>query len=280
MGYLFLLWLSILLHEFGHCFGCRHVGGTADEVLLWPLGGLAMVSPPNNRRAQLITTAAGPAVTVMLTAVFYGATQWIPPTEKAHWVAYAAFVFNKWCAVLNLLPAYPLDGGRIFQWLLVPRLGFHRATLLATRVGKVFAVLIALVAVLHYHDYMFAFLGLWMYMQCEQQQRALAADFGGGEWGGAGRHYMDADREEPRRRSRSARRGPSIGTRVRAWWSRRRTAQRPVVDEDLRRHVDELLDKVSTSGLASLSPEERKFLQEASERFRDASEPPDDRAGS
>src|SRR5947208_3107471 len=51
-----LLFGSVLLHEFGHCFGARWVGGDASEVLLWPLGGLASVEVPNTPRANFITT--------------------------------------------------------------------------------------------------------------------------------------------------------------------------------------------------------------------------------
>src|SRR5450432_1407745 len=53
-----ILFLSVLLHEFGHCFGARWVGGEADEILMWPLGGLAMISPPHRPWAQFIATAA------------------------------------------------------------------------------------------------------------------------------------------------------------------------------------------------------------------------------
>jgi Zn-dependent protease len=61
-----LLFFVILLHEYGHCFGCRAVGGEATEILLWPLGGLAFVEPPHNPRAHLITVAAGPTVNLVL----------------------------------------------------------------------------------------------------------------------------------------------------------------------------------------------------------------------
>jgi Zn-dependent protease len=57
-----LLFLIILLHEFGHCFGARHVGGDAKEILIWPLGGLAMVEIPHAPRPHLLVAAAGPAV--------------------------------------------------------------------------------------------------------------------------------------------------------------------------------------------------------------------------
>src|SRR5262245_60446019 len=65
----FLLFFIILLHEFGHCFGARSVDGEAKEVLIWPLGGLAYVDVPHTPRANFITTAAGPAVNVLICVV-------------------------------------------------------------------------------------------------------------------------------------------------------------------------------------------------------------------
>ena len=58
----FMFFAVVLVHEFGHCFGARYVGGDADDILMWPLGGLATVQAPMNSRAQFITTAAGPMV--------------------------------------------------------------------------------------------------------------------------------------------------------------------------------------------------------------------------
>src|SRR5262245_55193463 len=64
-----LLFLSVLLHEFGHCFAARSQNGDAQEVLLWPLGGLANCEVPHNPRAHLVTAAGGPAVNLVLALV-------------------------------------------------------------------------------------------------------------------------------------------------------------------------------------------------------------------
>src|SRR6266540_3573958 len=61
-----VLFLSVLLHEFGHCFGARAVNGDAQEILMWPLGGLAAVDIPHTPRANFITTLCGPAVNFVL----------------------------------------------------------------------------------------------------------------------------------------------------------------------------------------------------------------------
>src|SRR5262245_22582087 len=61
-----LLFVSVLLHELGHCFAARRVGGEAQEVLLWPLGGLAFVELPHQARAHFLTAGAGPLVNVLI----------------------------------------------------------------------------------------------------------------------------------------------------------------------------------------------------------------------
>ena len=69
LGTYTLLFVIVLLHEFGHCAGARYTGGEADEILLWPLGGLAYVAPPHKSAAHMITAVAGPMVNVVLCAV-------------------------------------------------------------------------------------------------------------------------------------------------------------------------------------------------------------------
>src|SRR5207248_2419203 len=64
--FMLILFVSVLLHEFGHCFAARSVGGDAQEVLLWPLGGLANVDVPARPLAHFLTAAAGPAVNIVL----------------------------------------------------------------------------------------------------------------------------------------------------------------------------------------------------------------------
>src|SRR5262245_7806750 len=61
-----LLFIAVLLHEFGHCFAARRVDGEADEILMWPLGGLAYCAVPHTPRANLITAVGGPLVNVAI----------------------------------------------------------------------------------------------------------------------------------------------------------------------------------------------------------------------
>src|SRR6188474_824206 len=71
MRWIGLLFGSVLLHEFGHCFGCRSVGGRADDILMWPLGGLAFCDPPQRPWPEFVTVACGPLVNVVLAGGSY-----------------------------------------------------------------------------------------------------------------------------------------------------------------------------------------------------------------
>jgi Zn-dependent protease len=114
----------VLLHEFGHAFACRSVGGQADRIVLWPLGGIAFVNPPPRPGAVLWSIAAGPLVNVILLPITIGfvllsdfsggAENW----PDFHHFLFAVAVINGLLLLFNLVPIYPLDGGQIVQSLL------------------------------------------------------------------------------------------------------------------------------------------------------------------
>ncbi len=114
----------VLLHEFGHALACRQVGGQADRIMLWPLGGVAFVQPPPRPGALLWSIAAGPLVNVVLVpitvvAVLLAQSAGLPRTQPdfAHFLLSIA-VINAVLLIFNMLPIYPLDGGQILQALL------------------------------------------------------------------------------------------------------------------------------------------------------------------
>ncbi len=143
------LFLIVLLHEFGHSLACRQVGGQADQIVLWPLGGVAYVAPPPRPGATLWSIAAGPLVNVILLPVLFGAAVFartsagIAP-DALRLIDTVAFI-NLSLLVFNLLPIYPLDGGQILRSLLWFPLGPIRSLQIATTIGLIGAVgLIAL----------------------------------------------------------------------------------------------------------------------------------------
>lgn len=137
------LFAIVLLHEFGHALACRQVGGTADRIVLWPLGGVAYVSPPQRPGATLWSIAAGPLVNVALMPVFFAAMMmsrslgWPNAMPDAYQLIRMVLGINVVLLVFNILPVYPLDGGQILRSLLWFVMGRARSLMVATIVGFV-----------------------------------------------------------------------------------------------------------------------------------------------
>jgi uncharacterized protein (TIGR03067 family) len=131
----------VLLHEFGHVLACRSVGGTANRIVLWPFGGIAFVDPPPRPAAILWSIAAGPLVNVLLLVPTIGfwavcrAAGWQDTAPDAYRFAAGIAWINGYLLLFNMLPVYPLDGGRILQALLWFVMGRARSLLVAAVVG-------------------------------------------------------------------------------------------------------------------------------------------------
>jgi Zn-dependent protease len=146
------LFLLVLLHEFGHALACRQTGGRADQIVLWPLGGIAFVDPPRRPGAMLWSIAAGPLVNVILIPVFFIALAMLQGSaEEApnfYRLLSQIWQINLGLLIFNILPVYPLDGGQILRALLWFPLGEIRSLQIASVLGLVGAVLLAGLALL------------------------------------------------------------------------------------------------------------------------------------
>jgi Zn-dependent protease len=135
------LFLIVLMHEFGHALACRQVGGIADHIVLWPLGGVAYVNPPPRPGATLWSIAAGPLVNVALIPVFGGllaaasSAGWASTNPNAVQLLFMVGQINRWLLIFNILPIFPLDGGQILRALLWFPLGRARSLMIATSIG-------------------------------------------------------------------------------------------------------------------------------------------------
>src|SRR5438445_6879595 len=111
------IFVIVLIHEFGHALACRQVGGVANRIVLWPLGGIAYVNPPPRPGAVLWSIAAGPLVNVALVPITLGLYVWsgMGGHDAGDLPGYlqAIFFINLGLLLFNLLPIYPLDGGQI-----------------------------------------------------------------------------------------------------------------------------------------------------------------------
>ncbi len=176
------LFVIVMLHEFGHALACRQVGGIANRIVLWPLGGVAYVDPPPRPGATLWSIAAGPLVNVVLLLVTtligiwgrsWGFAQAMP---DAHALVRAIWLINLGLLIFNLLPIYPLDGGQIFRSLLWFVLGRARSLMVATVVGFAGVAGLIVLALLK-HDLFFGAICVFLLMNCWgglQQARALS----------------------------------------------------------------------------------------------------------
>jgi len=137
------LFVIVLLHEFGHALACRQVGGQANRIVLWPLGGVAFVAPPQRPGAMLWSIAAGPMVNLILlpvALVLALASQrmgWGDALPDGQHFLWAIVYINAGLLIFNLLPIYPLDGGQILRALLWFICGRIRSLMVATVIGLV-----------------------------------------------------------------------------------------------------------------------------------------------
>jgi len=137
------LFALVPMHEFGHALACRQVGGRAERIVLWPLGGIAFVSPPPRAGAMLWSIAAGPMVNLLLLPILTyaqhaaGRAGWVNTNVDVYLVLLWLWRINLMLLLFNLLPIYPLDGGQIVRALLWFPLGQIRSLFIATGIGFV-----------------------------------------------------------------------------------------------------------------------------------------------
>src|SRR5713226_7830801 len=137
------LFIIVMLHEYGHALACRQVGGTANQIVLWPMGGVAYVNPPPRPGATLWSIAAGPLVNLALVpilsllGVLNRSLGWAETMPNPHALLRMVWFINLGLLVFNMLPIYPLDGGQILRSLLWFVVGRARSLMAATIIGFV-----------------------------------------------------------------------------------------------------------------------------------------------
>jgi len=148
------LFLIVLLHEFGHQLACRQVGGKTHDIVLWPLGGVAYVSPPQRPGAQLWSIAAGPLVNVVLIPILSVLVSvsshlgWYDSHPDAYDLIHNIWWINVAILIFNMMPVYPLDGGQILRSLLWFVFGRANSLIIASIIGFAGVAGLILIAVL------------------------------------------------------------------------------------------------------------------------------------
>lgn len=136
LGLAFALFGSVLLHEFGHAIAARAYGIRTDNITLYPFGGVAAIKDlPRTPGQELVIALAGPLVNAVLVALAVTGALF---TGSQSLLVVAGL--NLIMGLFNLLPAFPMDGGRALRALLSPSMGARRASELAIGIGKAFAI--------------------------------------------------------------------------------------------------------------------------------------------
>lgn len=176
LAFLIAVFASVVAHEFGHALTARVFGMDTRQILLLPIGGVAQIDgarmPP---RQELLVALAGPLVSFALAGTFFtlGAVAGdVTPHGFLGAIAWA----NLGLAVFNLIPAFPMDGGRVFRALLAERLGSLRATEIAAAVGKLAAVGFGIYALATGRTFL-ALLAVFLFLAA-RSEAALAARLG------------------------------------------------------------------------------------------------------
>ena len=176
------LFAGVLLHEFGHALVAMRYGFPIESITLWFLGGIAQLSEqPEEWRTELYIAIAGPAVSVALGVVLYLSLSIIPASMNVvvFLVAYLALL-NIALAVFNMLPGFPMDGGRVLRALLARTRTFARATHLAAEIGKGVAIILGIIGLFGGNLILIA-IAFFIYIGAagESQQTTLKAAFEG-----------------------------------------------------------------------------------------------------
>jgi Zn-dependent protease len=145
------LFVIVLTHEFGHALACRQVGGIANQIVLWPLGGIAFVNPPRRAGAYLWSIAAGPLVNVLLLPVLGVMSMLVrasvPGSDMALFFSHLNMI-NIVLLIFNLLPVFPLDGGQIVRGLLWFPFGEFRSLQIASVIGLLGGAILGIVGLM------------------------------------------------------------------------------------------------------------------------------------
>jgi Zn-dependent protease len=276
---LLLLFVIVLAHEFGHVFAARREGVDAEQVTLWFLGGLAQLGEELMGMAEVRIAAAGPAVNLLfvvlllpvlalagvpIQASLFDPFSWLPIASSfGAKVLYVLYKANLVMLLFNLIPAFPIDGGRILRGFLYPRHGMIKSILVTTTISFVTVGVFILIGFFT-QNFMLVLIAAFVAViawsvrkQAEAFAREEAAAGLSGYDFSAGHTSLDRG-EEKAERDRKRREAKE----------KKQKAKEAEKERAIEARVDALLEKISEHGIGSLNKEERSFLEQASRRKR------------
>ncbi len=177
--YVLLLFVCVVFHEYGHALTARKYGVVTRDIILSPIGGVARLeSMPEKPKQEFFIAIAGPLVNVVIAGIlglilFFTTGRVLPDVNEfrfddpIEFVRYIAWM-NLALFMFNLIPAFPMDGGRILRSLLAAKLGKVRATKIAMRIGRVLAIGFIIFGIFN-QQLVLALIGLFIFMMAGQE---------------------------------------------------------------------------------------------------------------
>jgi Zn-dependent protease/CBS domain-containing protein len=187
IAFVLALFLCVVLHEFGHALTARRFGIKTRDITLLPIGGVARLERmPDDPKQELWVALAGPAVNIVIAAVLFvaaQATNTFAPLSTLD-MTQGSFVerlmvVNLFLALFNMLPAFPMDGGRVLRAVLAIRMDYTRATQLAANIGQGMALLFAFIGLFVNPFLLLIALFVWMGAGQEAAMTQIKSALGG-----------------------------------------------------------------------------------------------------
>lgn len=184
--FVLLVFTSVVLHELGHALVARYYGIKTDDIVLYPIGGVARLRSLGEGFQEFWIALAGPAVNVLIAALIYaalilpGGPEWVPlaklDPEKTSSFQQMSMWQNLWfvnvvLVFFNLIPAFPMDGGRILRAILVQKFPKEKATAIAAKIGQGLAIAFMLFGFMNNQIFLM-FIGLFVFLAAGQEAAA------------------------------------------------------------------------------------------------------------
>lgn len=265
----------VLAHEFGHCIMCRRIGGQANEIMLWPLGGLAMCTVPEDWKSEFKVAFAGPMVNLLLIPFFAlplylltgtasslafnpmtlgaSSSELVLASGQATWwleVIRAFYSINMVLIVFNLcVPMYPMDSARMLQAILWRKRSQSKSMFLTINIGLGVATVLGLLGMFVFDDGKFLLaIAIFGGIVCSIEKRRL--------------EFLQYGQMIP-----------GLSGEGEAWKAGSTENNGTLVDEDdeeivPQAELDRILSKISDTGIESLSRKDRRTLKRATESSR------------